>query len=68
MKLGVDILLKPAIIVIMKTAKENPMNMSCSQYQTALALNEFLEEKENLDFVEALKEHDITLEELIANV
>jgi len=44
------------------------MNMSCSQYQTALALNEFLEEKENLDFVEALKEHDITLEELIANV
>jgi hypothetical protein len=50
-----------------ETAKENLMNMSSSQYQTALALNEFLEEKENLDFETALKEHDLTLAELLAH-
>ena len=43
------------------------MNMSSSQYQTALALNEFLEAKENLDFETALKEHDLTLAELLAH-
>ena len=43
------------------------MNMSSSQYQTALALNEFLEAKENLDFEAALKELDLTLAELLAH-
>ena len=43
------------------------MNMSCSEYMTALALNEFLEAKENLDFETALKEHDLTLAELLAH-
>jgi hypothetical protein len=50
-----------------ETTKENLMNMSSSQYQTALALNEFLEAKENLDFEAALKEHDLTLAELLAH-